>query len=466
MCPTVSSCRVSRVSGFLPEALDVFRAFLELHGSAALHQFADLFDDVGIRQRRNVAGVHAILNRSKNAPHNFSRARLRHVRNQMDVLRPRDFADHRFDRGCDFVLDRLLRQNPGLQRNVDDWNAALDFIHSGNHGRFGDFRNREAGGLDFLGAEAVAGHVDDVVHAAKDAVVAVSGNYRAIRGVVRPILPLLALGVPTILRVILTGETVGVAPNRLHDAGPGITDANVSRGVGASFDFLSILVPDDWVNSQHRRARAAGLHGIEGRLRRAEEPASFGLPPGVHNYRFAFANDVVIPLPDFRLDGFADGGHMLEMVVVLFGLVGTGFAQHANGRGRSVENVDVEALRDTPRAANVRELRHAFVEDTGSCKRERAVNDVRVSGDPADVGHAPVDVFGMNVLVILGGASDVREVTASAMLAALWLARGPAGVHEKQRGLRILRNGLNSLTAIVLQNVVNEIVAIHNHRRV
>jgi len=66
-----------------------------------------------------------------------------------------------------------------------------------------------------------------------------------------------------------------------------------------------------------------------------------------------------------------------------------------------VENVDVEAFGDAPGTAGVGELWDAFVEDTRGGERHRAVNDVGVPGDPADISHAPVDVFGMNVLVVL-----------------------------------------------------------------
>ena len=41
----------------------------------------------------------------------------------------------------------------------------------------------------------------------------------------------------------------------------------------------------------------------------------------------------MIPAPDFRLDGLADGGHVLEAVVVFLGLFGARFAKHANGGG-------------------------------------------------------------------------------------------------------------------------------------
>jgi len=272
---------------------------------------------------------------------------------------------------------------------------------TGTTSGFGDFWDAKAGGFDFLGAEAMAGDVDDVVYPTEDAVVAVGGERGAVAGKVRPVLPLFAFGVLAIFFVILLHEAIGITPDGLHDAGPGIANADVSRGVFAGFDFLSIFIPDGGKNSERGGAGAARLHTIERGFCGAEKTAGFGLPPGVHDSGFAFADDFVIPAPNFRLNGFANSGHVLEGVVVFSGLVGAGFAEHSNGGGGSVEDVDAEAFGDAPGASGVGELRDAFIEDAGASEGERAVHDVRVAGDPADVGHAPVDVAELEVLVIL-----------------------------------------------------------------
>ena len=57
--------------------------------------------------------------------------------------------------------------------------------------------------LDLLGAEAVAGDVDDVVDSAKDAVVAVGRLHRAVARHVRPVAPVLAVGILAVARVVL-----------------------------------------------------------------------------------------------------------------------------------------------------------------------------------------------------------------------------------------------------------------------
>ena len=88
---------------------------------------------------------------------------------------------------------RFAGRYAGLQRNINFRHAAFHFIDDRNDSGFGDFRNGQAGGLQFLGAEAMSGNVDDVIDAAKDAVVAVGGKHRAVGGVVRPVAPVLAV---------------------------------------------------------------------------------------------------------------------------------------------------------------------------------------------------------------------------------------------------------------------------------
>src|SRR5271156_3819708 len=86
-----------------------------------------------------------------------------------------------------------------------------------------------------------------------------------------------------------------------------------------------------------------------------------------------------------------------------------------------------------------------------------------MAGDPADVGHAPIDVVGMDVLVILGGGGYVGEVAAGAVLAAFGLAGGAAGVHEKEWGFRVLGDGIDEVVVIVVEDVFDEVVAAHDH---
>ena len=158
---------------FVAEAFDVFGAFIEGAHFAALDDLADLFNDVGIRERGDIAGIHAIGNGGQDAAHNFAGARFGHVGNDVDALGSGDFADHGFDGGDELLEDDFLGKHAGLERNVNFGDAALDVVDHRNDGGFGNFMDGEACGFQFLGAEAMSGNVDDVVDAAEDAVVAI-----------------------------------------------------------------------------------------------------------------------------------------------------------------------------------------------------------------------------------------------------------------------------------------------------
>src|SRR3984893_4397335 len=254
----------------------------------------------------------------------------------------------------------------------------------------------------------MAGNVDHVIDAAENAVIAIRRKHGAVRGVIWPIAPIFALRIFVVLFVVLVDEALRAAPNGLHNPGPRIADANISGSARSSSYLFSFFIPNDRINAKRRRSRAARLHGIERRFSGAEKTSGFRLPPRVDNRSLLLADDVVIPAPDFRLDGLADRGHVLEMVVVLLGLVGACFTQHANRGGRGVEDIYIETFRDSPWAAGVRKLRYTLIEDARCCQGERAVDNIRMPGDPADVGHTPIDIGRMNVLVVLGSAGDIR----------------------------------------------------------
>src|SRR5207237_1804865 len=62
-----------------------------------------------------------------------------------------------------------------------------------------------------------------------------------------------------------------------------------------------------------------------------------------------------------------------------------------------LENVHPQTLGDTPGPPSVGERRHAFVQHARRRARQRTIDDVGMPGDPADVRHAPIDIFRMNV---------------------------------------------------------------------
>src|SRR6266852_142190 len=249
----------------------------------ALHHPANLLDHVGIRERRDVADVLPVRNRSQDAAHDLPGARLGHVGHDIHIFRSRDLADQilvRLDHAFDDLLTGLIA---GLERDIDLGHAPLELVGDRDRRGFGDFWHRQARGLDLLGAEAMAGDVDDIVNAAQDAEVAIRSQHGAVARQIGPIAPVLALAVLAIALVILTHEPFGVAPDRLHDPGPRIADADVARTARARGNLFAVFVVDDRVDSRHPRPCAAGFHRIDGGHRAAEESAVLGLPPRVYD---------------------------------------------------------------------------------------------------------------------------------------------------------------------------------------
>jgi hypothetical protein len=212
-------------------------------------------------------------------------------------------------------------------------------------------------------------------------------------------------------------------------------------------------------------AAASRLHRLERRQRAAEEAAGLGLPPGVGDGGLALAHLRVVPAPDLGLDRLADRRHGLEVVVVLSRLLGAYLAQHPDRGRRGVEDVDAEFLGDPPRPAGVGIVRDALVDHGRSAESQRAVHDVGVAGDPAYVGHAPVHVVGVDVLVVLGGSGHVGQVAAGRVLGALGAAGGPAGVHQEQRRVGGQGHRLDYRAGVLGQDLVDEEVPSGCHRR-
>src|SRR5207245_4849268 len=138
-------------------------------------------------------------------------------------------------------------------------------------------------------------------------------------------------------RVVLLDEAIGVLPDRLEYAGPGVLDADVAGAAGARRNLVAVVVIDDRMDAGYAWPRAPGLHRVKGRHRAAQESTVLGLPPRVDDHRFALAHHIVVPPPHRRLDGLAHRRHMLEVVMVFCRLIGTGASKSTDCRRRGVK---------------------------------------------------------------------------------------------------------------------------------
>src|ERR1043166_6686321 len=84
-----------------------------------------------------------------------------------------------------------------------------------------------------------------------------------------------------------------------------------------------------------------------------------------------------------------------------------------NGRGRrGIEDVDLVLVDDVPESGIVGIVGHALEHQRGRAVGERAVENVAVAGDPADVGGAPVDVAVVIVEDVLMRHGRIDEIAA------------------------------------------------------
>ncbi len=289
---------------------------------------------------------------------------------------------------------------------------------------------RDEGGLDFHGAEAVAADVDDVVDAAHEPEVAVGVLARAVAGEVAagnvgPVGFLIALG---------------VAVDGAGHGGPWAADDEQAAVAGG--DGMAFFGDDFRLDAEEGAGGGAGLGGDCAGDGRDEDGAGFGLPPGVDDGAAVVADLLAIPHPRFGIDGLADGAEQAERVELeLFDVLVAPLDEGADGGGRGVEDGDLVVVDDLPEAGEVGPVGRAFVHEHGCAVLQRAVDDIGVAGDPADVGRAPVDVFVAEVEDVLGGEVGLDGVAAGGVDQALGLAGGAGGVEDVERIFGVERLG-------------------------
>ncbi|MNZ68807.1 hypothetical protein D3C78_870830 [compost metagenome] len=217
-----------------------------------------------------------------------------------------------------------------VQRDIGVNRLALDVMRDADHRRFGDFRVGNQGRLDFGGAQTVTGDVKHVIDTASDPVIAVF---------------ITACAVTAEIHAFKGGEvglfeTIVVAEQRSSLAWPGVGDHQVAF-TGALLHSADII-DQCRLNTEERPRSGTGFQ-LGGTGQRSDHKAAgFGLPPGVDDRAFSVADFIVIPLPGFRVDRFADRTHDAQRIafgpfdrLVTFGHQGT------NGGRGGIQDIDL-----------------------------------------------------------------------------------------------------------------------------
>src|SRR5574343_171142 len=451
-------------SGLPESALELFqdRRVLPCGETRTTALALQLLQDRRVFQRRRVLRQFLALGQTaQQTAHDLARTGLRQVVAETDVLLLGDRTDllaHPVGQFLDDALGVVTGRALALEHDEGDDGFTGQVVRTANHGSFGNQRIGDQRGFDFHGAHAVTGNVQHVVDTAGNGEVA--GVLVADRAVASQVV--LALEV---LRIVGLDVTLVVVPDRADHRRPRLLanqdTALAPRQIGAGLiDYGELDTRERQgarTRNQRRGARQRGDHVAAG----------FGLPEGIDDRALAAADIVVVPLPGGRVDRLADRtedaqGRQVE-ALRMHGGVGVGGLDQRTDRGRGgVENGRLVILDHLPETAGVRIGRHAFEDDFGGATGQRAIGDVGVAGDPANVGRAPEDIVRLDVEGPLHGHDGMQQVTAGRVLDTLRLAGGAGGVEQEQRvfgfdPFRFADIGL------VGNHVVQPLVAAGNH---
>ena len=138
----------------------------------------------------------------------------------------------------------------------------------------------------------------------------------------------------------------------------------------------------------------------------------------------AVADRPPVPEPGLGIDRLADRAEQADRAEIVLLHRPFALAHQGADRGRGgVEDVDLVPLDRVPEAAAVRIVRHAFEHEAGRAVGERAVDDIAVAGDPADIGGAPEDLAGPVIEHIMEGRRGPHRIAAGGVQHALRLSR-------------------------------------------
>ncbi len=328
------------------------------------------------------------------------------------------------------VLDEHRSITSGLRDAAaqdDERDDALTrgLIRGTHHGGFGHVGVRDECGLDLGGRDAVPGHVHDVIHAPQQPQCAIGVELRAVTcevpaGEPRPVGLLVALG---------------VTPDAAEHSRPRLGQHEVPAAAVA--DGATLLIDHVGRDSGERAHRGSRLGAGHAGQRGDHDAARLGLPPGVDDRARVATDHLAVPHPRLGVDRFAHRSEQAKRGQILaLRQVISPLHERADRGGGGVQDRDLVALDDVPPAILLGGVGRSLVHDLGHAVGERAVDDVRVAGDPADVSSAPVHVsIGFQIEHVAMRVRDLGEVATTGVQDALGLTRGARGVEDEERVL-------------------------------
>ena len=265
-------------------------------------------------------------------------------------------------------------------------------MREADHGGFGDLGVRDQSAFNLGGADAVAGNIEHVIDATGDPVITI---FVATTAITREVVAIIG-------REIGLDETIMIFEDRPHLAGPAIGQDEIAGR--CAFENIAIGIDQSGLDTKEGPRCGAGFEGSRPRQGRDQNAAGFGLPPGIDNRAALFADHIVIPQPGFRINRLTNRAQNADRFATgLFDRAVAFAHQGAQRRRRSIENIDVVLVAHFPTARGIGIGRHALKHHRGRAIGERSIENIGVTGDPADICGAPVDVTIMIIEHILMG---------------------------------------------------------------
>ena len=269
------------------------------------------------------------------------------------------------------------------------------------------------------------GHVDDVVDAAHDVEVAVVVLVAGVTGQVETGVAR-QVRLPVAVVVVPERRQAAGRQRQFHDQGPD----------PAGGQFVPVLAEHPHVVARHgpRRRPRLDRQGAEADAVGGDRPPGLGLPPVVDDRH---PEAVARPEQGVRigpLPGEEERPEPRQVVPAQERAVRVLLLDRPQGgRGRE-EHVDPVLLDHAPERAGVgRADRLAFVEDGGRAAQQRAVDDVGMAHDPADVRGGPVHLAGADAVDVLHAPVQGDGVAAVVAHHPLGHAGGAGGVEDVER---------------------------------
>mmetsp|Transcript_5026 Transcript_5026/g.12823 ORF Transcript_5026/g.12823 Transcript_5026/m.12823 type:complete len:722 (-) Transcript_5026:224-2389(-) len=375
----------------------------------------------------------------QDSPHDLPAPRLREARREVDGVRRRERADV-LPADHDELLSELLTLLRAVHQCHERVDALpLDRVLVAHHGRLAAQVVRVQRALHLRRADPVPTHVNHIIHAARDPVVPVGIAPAPVAGEV----------VAVVVLEVHCLEPLLISVDGPHLGRPGLLDGEVA--LAGALELVALLIQHHRLDAEERVGGRPWLHAPGTRQRGDHDAPGLRLPPRVDDRAVLVAHELVVPEPGLRVDGLAHTSEQPQRgpLVLLHPLV-TETHQGPDGGRRSVELGHLVLVDDLPAPAGVRVGRHALEDQGGHAVQERAVGEVGVSGDPAAVCRAPVDVAGLGVEDVLDSGVGADHVAGGGVQHALGLARGSARVEHEEGVLRL--HPLHGTLLVLLQD--------------